>query len=180
MASETSPSTWRETKGQQGQGTASTCFQNSAVRQEGMDGRKEDKKGSTSERTSVDGGVEASEGQSVNSSRARVLRTRQLPHVPFRVIWQPDVEPNDFKWDCKIETTGTRTLINTVNGLVLEMQRGNTPLTRGVNQCNKARGACTSLLFTQQETHTHTHLAAEDNAVHGREAENQATGRSRS
>lgn len=37
----------------------------------------------------------------------------------FRVIWQADMEPNDFKWDCKTESVGTRTLVNTVNGLAL-------------------------------------------------------------
>lgn len=83
----------------------------------------------------------------------------------FQVIWQADKETDDFKWDCNSESTGTRTLINTVNGLAprLNAERKRAFNEGGVNQCNKARGACPRLLFTQQETHTHSGLASHAN-----------------
>lgn len=70
----------------------------------------------------------------------------------FRVIWQPDTEPNDFKWDCKTESVGTRTLVNTANGLALRFHadRKHAANEGGVNQCNKGRAARPRLLFTQQ------------------------------
>lgn len=75
----------------------------------------------------------------------------------FQVIWQADKETNDFKWDCNSESTGTRTLINTVNGLA---PRLNAERKRAFNEGGsinaikpgeRARACC---LLSRKHTHT--------------------------
>lgn len=76
----------------------------------------------------------------------------------FRVIWQPDTEPNDFKWDCKTESVGTRTLVNTVNGLVLRFHadRKHAANEGGSINAIKAGQRAHVCCLLSSKTHTHT------------------------